>query len=222
MRLRLVFLTVFVIAACGLGYELVAGTSASQHLGDTVTQFSTAIGLYLFAMGVGAYLSKFLDRRLVERFVDLELAVAVLGGTSAWLLQEAYGLGHWVRPLLYGELLGIGTLVGVEIPLLLRILKDELEFKDLVAKVLSFDYVGALVVSLAFPALYVLPGLGLIGAAFLFGLLNALVALWGTWIFGARIPSRLPLRVRSAVVSVGLLAGLLSSEALAEHAEGPL
>ena len=30
MRLRLVFLTVFVIAGCGLGYELVAGLSAER------------------------------------------------------------------------------------------------------------------------------------------------------------------------------------------------
>ena len=59
----------------------------------------------------------------------------------------------------------------------MRILSDRLGFRDLVAQVLTFDYLGALAVSLAFP-LVLVPRLGLIRTAFLFGLLNALVALW--------------------------------------------
>ena len=43
--------SVFVIAACGLVYELAAGALASYLLGDSVLQFSTVIGVYLFAMG---------------------------------------------------------------------------------------------------------------------------------------------------------------------------
>src|SRR5262245_47869744 len=186
MRLRLVFLTVFVIAACGLGYELVAGSLASYLLGDSITQFSTAIGLYLFALGIGAWLSKFVVRDVVERFVDVELAVAFLGGTSALALFLVWGSGHWFRPVLYGEVLCVGTLVGLEIPLLLRILKDELEFKELVSYVLTFDYVGALAVALAFP-FFLVPDLGLQRAALLLGLLNAGVALWSTWLFAGRM-----------------------------------
>ncbi len=207
MRLGLVFLTVFVVAACGLGYELVAGTLSSYLLGDSVTQFSLAIGLYLFALGIGAWLSKFLARSLVARFVDLELAVAFAGGTSAVVLSLASARGVWFRPILYGEILLVGTLVGLEIPLLLRILKDELEFKELVAKVLSFDYVGALVVSLAFPLLFV-PHLGVVASALVFGLVNALVGLWSTWIFAARLAHPGWLRARAALV-IALLAALL-------------
>ena len=49
--------SVFVVAACGLVYELAAGTLASYLLGDSILQFSTVIGSYLFAMGLGSYLS---------------------------------------------------------------------------------------------------------------------------------------------------------------------
>jgi spermidine synthase len=52
--------SVFVVAACGLVYELAAGALASYVLGDSVLQFSTVIGTYLFAMGVGSWLSRFL------------------------------------------------------------------------------------------------------------------------------------------------------------------
>ena len=44
----------------------------------------------------------------------------------------------------------IGTLVGPQIPLLMRILQDETISVNL-APVLAFDYIGALVASLLFP-----------------------------------------------------------------------
>jgi spermidine synthase len=224
MRLRLVFLTVFVIAAAGLGYELLAGTLASYLLGDSVTQFSVAIGLYLFAMGAGAWLSRFVDDArggLVRRFVDVEMAVAFLGGTSAAALMLAYASGRWFRPVLYGEILVIGTLVGLEIPLLLRILKDEIVFKDLVSAVLTFDYVGALAVSLLFP-LALVPHMGLVRTAFALGLVNALAALWSTWIFGDRLERPLGARVRCLGVIALLVAGLAASDRFTESSEDDL
>ena len=73
--------SVFIVAACGLAYELIAGALASYLLGDSVTQFSTVIGAYLFAMGVGSWLSKYIRRDLVARFVQIEIAVGLLGGS---------------------------------------------------------------------------------------------------------------------------------------------
>jgi spermidine synthase len=75
------FLSVLLIAACGLIYELVASALASYLLGDSVTQFSTVIGTYLFAMGVGSWLSRFLSRGLVARFVTIELLVGWSAGS---------------------------------------------------------------------------------------------------------------------------------------------
>jgi spermidine synthase len=57
--LFLLYLNVLVIATCGLIYELLAGTLASYVLGDSVTQFSLVIGVYLSALGVGAWVSGF-------------------------------------------------------------------------------------------------------------------------------------------------------------------
>ncbi|MEP6876989.1 MAG: polyamine aminopropyltransferase, partial [Burkholderiales bacterium] len=72
--------SVFVVAACGLVYELAAGTLASYLLGDSILQFSTVIGTYLFAMGVGSYLSRFFERQLVAHFLRIELLVGLIGG----------------------------------------------------------------------------------------------------------------------------------------------
>jgi spermidine synthase len=218
IRVRLAFLTVFVVAACGLGYELTAASVGSYLLGDSVTQFSLTIGLYLFAMGVGSWLSRYVRDGVADRFVDIELAVALVGGTSAAALFFAYGSGRWFRPVLYGEILLVGTMVGLEIPLLMRLLKDQLEFGDLVAKVLSFDYVGALIVSLAFPLLLV-PRLGLVRTSLLLGLLNAAVGLWSTWIFAPQLRGVTGLRVRGVAVIVILLAGLASADRLTSLSE---
>src|SRR5262245_3197009 len=180
-RVPLLFLTVFAIAACGLVYELTAGALASYVLGDSVTQFSTVIGTYLSALGLGAWLSRYIDDRLVERFVDTELAVGLIGGFSAPLLFFAFGELTYFRVVLYGLVGLIGTLVGLEVPLLLRILQRRIEFKELIARVLSVDYLGALVASLLFPILLV-PRLGLTRTSLAFGVLNVAIGLWTTYL----------------------------------------
>src|SRR5215475_9152594 len=106
----LLLLSVFLIAACGLIYELLAGTLASYLLGDSVLQFSTVIGSYLFAMGVGSFLSKFIGKGLVARFITIELMVAVVGGFSSTILFLGFAYTHSFRLLLYLLVMIIGTL----------------------------------------------------------------------------------------------------------------
>src|ERR1700733_3580553 len=91
IRASALYLNVFIVAICGLVYELLAGTLGSYLLGDSVTEFSLVIGLYLSAMGVGAWLSRRLETNLARRFVELELAVALVGGVSAPVLFLAFG-----------------------------------------------------------------------------------------------------------------------------------
>jgi spermidine synthase len=188
---------VFVVAACGLVYELAAGALASYLLGDSVLQFSTVIGAYLFAMGLGSWLSRYIERQLVANFLRIELLVALFGGLMPAALFIAHGslpAGETAtfRVLLYGAVLLIGTLVGLEIPLVMRILKrhfsERYALKELVSQVLTFDYLGALVVAVAFPLLLV-PHLGLIRTGLFFGLLNAAVAAWTLWLFRAELRS---------------------------------
>jgi spermidine synthase len=175
--------SVFVVSACGLVYELAAGALASYLLGDSVLQFSTVIGAYLFAMGVGSYLSRFLERQLSAHFLRIELLVALAGGAMPVLLFVAHAaLPNSFRFVLYAMVTLVGILVGLEIPLVMRMLKKNVALKDLVSQVLTFDYLGALAVSIAFP-LVLVPNLGLARTGLLFGLMNAGVALWALWLF---------------------------------------
>lgn len=221
-RAPLVYLTVLVVATCGLVYELVAGTLASYVLGDSVTQFSTVIGVYLSALGLGSWLSRYVQRGLARRFVEIELAVALLGGASAPLLFLSFAhLPQFFRPVLYAVVTLVGTLVGLEIPLVLRILRESVDFKELVAKVLTFDYLGALVASLLFPILLV-PHLGLVRTSLLFGLLSAAVGLWSVWLFRPVLGPAPDLKVKAVVAVLLLSAAFAYAERLTDLSEEAL
>jgi spermidine synthase len=207
----ILLLNVVIVSTCGLVYELLAGTVASYVLGDSVTQFSLVIGLYLSALGVGAWLSKFLINNLASRFIETELIVGLIGGFSAPLLFLSFVNARYFSAALYSIVFIVGTLVGLEIPLLMRILKDKFEFKDLISRVLTFDYLGALIASILFPMVLV-PKAGLIRTSLCVGLLNAAVALWTTHLLAPLIKNVFWLRVRGVIVVALLLAGLYRAD----------
>ncbi len=213
--------SVLLIAACGLVYELVAGALASYLLGDSVTQFSTVIGTYLFAMGVGAWLSRGVTRGVAARFVIVEILVGVIGGFSAAVLFLAFAYTESFRLLLYLLVFTVGVLVGLEVPLLMRLLKERFEFKDVVANVLTFDYLGALAASLAFPIVLV-PQLGLVRSALLFGMINVAVALWTTVILASALGAKRFLQAACVAALVALGAGMVWADTIQDAAEGNL
>ena len=205
--------SVFVVSACGLVYELAAGALASYLLGDSVLQFSTVIGAYLFAMGLGSYLSRFLERQLSAHFLRIELLVALAGGLLPLLLFVSHAaLPQAFRLVLYLLVMLVGILVGLEIPLVMRMLKKNVALKDLVSQVLTFDYLGALAVSVAFPLLLV-PNLGLARTGLLFGLMNAGVALWALWLFRHALPHF----AAHALACAATLAALTGAMVWADH-----
>ncbi|HXM35651.1 MAG TPA: hypothetical protein VN920_10720, partial [Pyrinomonadaceae bacterium] len=221
-RTPILFLHVLIIATCGLIYELIAGTLASYVLGDSVTQFSLIIGIYLFALGAGAWLSRFIETNLARYFIEVELGVAVLGGVSAPLLFLSFANLSYFHPVLYFVVFAIGALVGLELPLLMRILKEDLDFKDLISRVLTVDYVGALVAAILFP-IFLVPRLGLVRTSLVFGILNAAVGLWGTWVLRPLIKGNVPaLRGRAAIVIALLCVGVIKADRLTSMAEDGL
>ena len=214
----LLFISVLLIAACGLIYELVAGTLASYLLGDSVLQFSTVIGTYLFAMGIGSALSRYLNRGLVYRFIWIELLLGVIGGFSSAILMLAFAFTQGFSIILYALVIVMGVLVGLEIPLLMRIVRDRYNFRDVIAHVLTFDYLGALAASLIFPIILV-PRLGLVRSAMLFGLINVAVALWTTYIFANQLASTRIIRGTCVLVLIGLSVGIAQAKKITATAE---
>ncbi|MFC1896741.1 polyamine aminopropyltransferase [Thermodesulfobacteriota bacterium] len=171
--------SVFLVAACGLVYELVAGAVSSYILGDAVTQFSLVIGTFLCAMGLGSYLAKFVHKDLLRTFVVIEIWIGLVGGSSSIAMFAASAYAESIFPVFFYCLCAcIGILIGVEIPLLIRILREAHGLRGSLSNVLALDYLGALAGSILFP-LVVLPYLGLSRSSVVFGLLNLSVAAVG-------------------------------------------
>ncbi|MCW3084008.1 MAG: putative spermidine synthase with an N-terminal rane domain [Bacteroidetes bacterium] len=214
----LLLVSVFVIATCGLIYELIAGTLASYLLGDSVTQFSTIIGIYLFSMGIGSYLSKFIKVNLLSWFIQIEILVGVVGGVSSTILFIAFEHASGFHVILYSLIILTGTLVGLEIPLLMRILKDEFDFSELVSKVFTFDYIGALFASILFP-LFMVPYMGLLKTSYFFGLLNIVVAIVLCFTFESAIKYLRFLRIQAFIATLLLLIGFVFAEQIQTYTE---
>jgi len=166
---------VFVVAVCGLVYELIAASLSSYLLGGSITQFSIVIGVFLTAMGLGSYLTRFLQRNLADAFVGIQIGIGISGGLSAAVLLAAFSVLSAYLPVLLVVLTVTGTLVGMEIPILIRLLKSQEALRLTVSNVLALDYFGALAASVAFPILLV-PHVGLLRTSLLFGLANVAVA----------------------------------------------
>ena len=172
MRRRALFASVFLVSACALSYELALGTLASFTLGDAVTEFSITLGLYLFAMGIGALVSKRITTSVVTAYALCEVLLAITGAASVPIVMRIDPSSPALRPVLYGLIALVGTLVGIELPLLLRLLKEESGFDEAVSSTLASDYAGALLASCLFPFVC-MPFLGLTRTTLFTGAVNA-------------------------------------------------
>ncbi|MCB0360846.1 MAG: hypothetical protein KDD44_14455, partial [Bdellovibrionales bacterium] len=203
----LLIASVFIIAMCGIVYELLVSTLSSYLLGSSVLHFSLTIGLFMFFMGVGSYLSKFITSDVLSRFIQIEIVIGLVGGLSALILQASFSLTEYYYLTMVGVIAIISAGVGLEIPLVTRMVRTSTTLKDALAHILAFDYLGALVASLAFPLL-LLPYLGVVKTALIIGLLNLAVAAVNIRTFFPQLPRAGLLALGTGLASLVLLAGL--------------
>lgn len=209
-QVAILLTSVFIIAACGILYELLISTITSYFQGSSILHFSIVIGLFLSFMGVGSYLSKFIQKNLMSWFVGFEIGLSVVGGFSAFLLYFAFSLTEYFYGFAFVLIALLGTFIGIEIPILTRIIRRYDTLKDALANVLSFDYLGSLLASVAFPLL-LLPLLGTMRTAFIIGGLNLAVAIFNTWFFRAWIKKFKTFLMVEGVILLFLISGMIYS-----------
>ncbi len=203
-------ISVLIIAACGILYELLLSSVSSYFLGNSILQFSLTIGFFMFFMGVGSYASKFIQKQLFETFISIEIALGFLGGISTTILYlvYAYTPHYYLYNFIFISFLG--ALIGLEIPIVARIINKYSSLKETVADIFSFDYIGALAASVLFPLL-LLPWLGVIKTALFIGLINLFVAFYNAMLFRRFLKNGRLQAVISGVLMLVFVVGFIFS-----------
>lgn len=219
---RLLLITTLLISICSIIYELIISSISSYLQGDSITQFSITIGLYMSAMGVGSYISKYIKNNLFNKFIFIELAVGILGGFSSLILFLANIYTSIYDLIMYVLIILIGIFVGLEIPILTRIVeKNESNVRKNLANIFTFDYIGGLIGSIAFP-LILFPKLGFITTTFLMGSINTIAAILIILKYKNYIVKYKIIRVISIVLLMVILIFLCTGKLIADKIEGGL
>ena len=167
----------FILAFCSLAYELILAQGLSAFLDNTVLRYSTTIGLYMFAMGLGTLISGRVDlRRPALVLWQAEILLVVFGAGSVISLFFFSGLNvSAVLIVVWAYVLValIGFLTGFELPLMLHM--SSREGRPSRGRIMAIDYAGALAATIVF-VFYFYSFAGLVRSAMMVALLNALAA----------------------------------------------
>jgi len=218
------YLSMFIMGACGLAYEYTLSKVASDILGNSVRQWAIIIGVMMFFMGVGSDLQKyFSNKHLFDKFIFFEILIGLLGAFGPIVLLYTYGRfpSHYIL-VQYFFVTSIGLIIGFEIPLITRINETYIaELKINLGSVLKMDYIGALVGSLLW--IFFLPKFfTIIETAFVLGLLNLMVAMFTLFFFRNLVVRTRALAGFTLVSFIFLIIGLLSSQGWTSYAEQQL
>ena len=211
----ILIIAIFIAGLCSLVYELLISTTSSYFLGDSVKQFSITIGVYMASMGLGSFISRYINTGLLSAFVIVEIILGLTGGASVPILYYFFETLSREEYTLLMILLtaAVGTLTGLEIPLLARIMKKYYPLKVNLSNLLSLDYLGALFATLIFPFV-MLPFFGTFRTSIFFGMVNIFLGYVIVWYFSAHFKGR-----ATTILTITSLTFLISFSALLHYAQ---
>lgn len=219
MDARLLLVTTLLISICSIIYELLISSISSYLQGDSILQFSITIGLYMSAMGIGSYISKYMRKNLFNKFIFIEMSIGILGGFSSFILFLVNIYTQIYILIMYILIILIGIFVGLEIPILTRIIENnESNVRKNLANIFTFDYIGGLIGSIAFPIL-LFPKLGFITTAFLVGSINIITAVIIVFKYNKFIENNKITKIISIIILTIMLAFLFTGSMLTEKVE---
>ncbi len=208
----ILILSMLVMGACGIIYEYVLSLQGSYLMGAQQEQIFVIIGVMLFAMGVGSMFQSRLLENLLSTFILLEILLGLLGGVSAFAIYSAFI--HWeVYPvILFGFAFVIGALIGMEMPVLIRINREySHSLRVNLSEIFSVDYIGSLLGALLFTYV-LLSHLSLARIGFMMGMVNTTLAVVALFWFGPLVRHRFSLFALATLSFLLLVAGFVKTD----------
>jgi len=212
-------IAIFITGVSGIVAEYILSTLASYFLGDSILQWTLIVSVMLFSMGLGARISKHINKDLLPKFIFIEFILSIFVSFSSLFVYLIAAYSNYLGILIYTLSIMVGLLIGMEIPIVIR-LNDKFEdLKVNISSVLEKDYYGSLVGGVFF-AFVGLPFLGLTYTPFVLGSLNFVVAVLLFIVLYKHISRFRTLIISSAVfVSVAIMLGVIYAKPIILYGE---
>ncbi len=174
----------------------------------------------LFTMGLGSRISKNFKTNLLHKFLYLEFALSFLVAFAPLTVYTVSGITSYLGLFIYGFCLTIGLMIGMEIPLVMRINEQYEELRVNISGILENDYYGSLLGGVFF-AFIGLPIMGLTYTPFLLGFVNFSVAVGVLIFLLKRKNNTFPWAMSMLMTATGitLITGIFLSEPIIQYGE---
>ena len=211
---------IFATGFAGIVAEYTLSTLATYFIGNSIFQWTMIVSLMLFCMGLGSRLSKLITKNLIQNFLILETSLSLIVAFSSVLVYTLASISEYYGIVIYSLSMLIGLLIGLEIPLVVRINREYEDLKSNISSILEKDYYGSLIGGIFF-AFIGLPMLGLAYTPFVLGIINFLVALIVFYRFKDKINKRSTVRLQTIllVVFAILITGISFTEPIIQWGE---
>ena len=205
-RSNILKLALFATGLSGIVAEYILSTLATYFLGNSVFQWTMIVSIMLFSMGLGSGLSKLFKTNLLQKFIYIEFILSIMVSFSSLLTYTTAAYTSYTGFIIYLMSIIIGILIGMEIPLVVRLNDEFEELRVNVASVIEKDYYGSLAGGVFF-AFVGLPYLGLTYTPFVLGAINFMVALCLFFMLWSSMKVELRYKLSSFATVVLLLIG---------------
>ena len=211
---------IFATGFAGIVAEYTLSTLATYFIGNSIFQWTMIVSLMLFCMGLGSRLSKLITKNLIQNFLILETTLSLIVAFSSVLVYTLASISEYYGIVIYSLCMIIGLLIGLEIPLVIRINKEYEDLKSNISSILEKDYYGSLIGGVFF-AFIGLPILGLSYTPFVLGIINFLVALIVFYRFKDKINKQQTFRLKAVLTIVFgvLITGIAFTEPIIQWGE---
>jgi spermidine synthase len=213
-------IAIFATGLSGIVAEYILSTLATYFLGDSVLQWTMIMSVMLFSMGLGSRISKSIQTHLLEKFIFIEFALSLLVAFSSLIVYTVAAWSAYTGIVIYGMSILIGLMIGMEIPLVVRLNQEFQSLRLNISSVLENDYYGSLAGGVFF-AFIGLPYLGLSYTPIVLGLVNFTVAVGLFLVLWQKLELSLKTRIVSiaGIVGVILIAGFFVAQPIIQFGE---
>ncbi|MFD2566042.1 polyamine aminopropyltransferase [Pseudotenacibaculum haliotis] len=220
VKKRALFTALFATGLSGIVAEYCFATLSTYFIGDSVKQWSIVISLMLFSMGVGSRITRSIKTNLFQYFILTELILSLVVSFSAVSTYFLFSYVEYIGLYIYSMSCLTGALIGMELPLAMRLNNEFQELKLNVSNVLEKDYYGSLIGGLFF-VFVGLPYLGLTYTPFILGSINLFTAIILLVVFKDKFTQKMNrvFSIGSIVLLTLVVSGSYFSEKIILHGE---